>query len=190
MFNSELPWDMNYSMSSAICNADIKDSDMMQLGIGQGTTTVTPLHINLITAAIANDGILMKPYILEKVETEDGKVVEEFEPAAYKNLITSDEASFLKNMMEKVVTEGTASRLKGLEYTAAGKTGSAEFKDSTSDSHAWFTGYAPAENPKMSIMVTSPDSSHPNSNTNYASLVTYRITQRVTEVYKWMYGID
>ena len=153
MFNSELPWDMNYSMSSAICNADIKDSDMMQLGIGQGTTTVTPLHINLITAAIANDGILMKPYILEKVETEDGKVVEEFEPAAYKNLITSDEAYFLKNMMEKVVTDGTASRLKGLDYTAAGKTGSAEFKDSTSDSHAWFTGYAPAEDPQIAVTI-------------------------------------
>ncbi len=153
MFNSELPWDMNYSMSSAICNADIKDSDMMQLGIGQGTTTVTPLHINLITAAIANYGILMKPYILEKVETEDGKVVEEFEPAAYKNLITSDEAYFLKNMMEKVVTDGTASRLKNLDYTAAGKTGSAEFKDSTSDSHAWFTGYAPAEDPQIAVTI-------------------------------------
>ena len=51
-----------------------------------------------------------------------------------------------------------------------------------------FLGYAPYDNPKMSIMVTSPDSSHPNSNIDYASLVTYRITQRVTEKYSEMYG--
>ena len=51
-----------------------------------------------------------------------------------------------------------------------------------------FIGYAPYEDPKMSIIVTSPDSSHPNSSTNYASLVTYRITQRVTETYYAMYG--
>ena len=51
-----------------------------------------------------------------------------------------------------------------------------------------FIGYAPYDNPKMSIVVTSPDSSHPNSNSDYASLVTYRITQRVTEKYSEMYG--
>ena len=80
----------------------------------------------------------------------------------------------------------------------AGKTGTSQsFIDTDNDGRidtetitSTFLGYAPAENPKMSIMVTSPDSSHPNSNTNYASLVTYRISQRVTEVYKWMYGID
>ncbi|MCR5342843.1 MAG: penicillin-binding protein 2 [Butyrivibrio sp.] len=153
MFNSELPWDMNYSVSTATCNEKLADGDMMQLGIGQGATTVTPLHMNLITSAIANDGVLMKPYLLEKVETEDGKVLEEFEPSKYKTLMSSDEAYYLQNMMEKVVKEGTASRLKGLEYTAAGKTGSAEFKDSTSDSHAWFTGYAPAENPEIAVTI-------------------------------------
>ncbi|WP_026509261.1 MULTISPECIES: peptidoglycan D,D-transpeptidase FtsI family protein [unclassified Butyrivibrio] len=153
MFNADLPWDMNYSSSTATCDENLSDGDTMQLGIGQGATTVTPLHMNLITMAIANDGLLMKPYFLEKVVTEDGKVLENFKPSEYKTLMTKDESYFLKNMMEKVVTVGTASRLKGLSYSAAGKTGSAEFKDSTSDSHAWFTGYAPAEDPQIAVTI-------------------------------------
>ncbi|WP_029321306.1 peptidoglycan D,D-transpeptidase FtsI family protein [Butyrivibrio sp. AE3004] len=153
MFNSDLPWDMNYSKSTAFCSSALSDADTMQLGIGQGTTTVTPLHINLITLAIANDGILMRPRFIDKVVTEDGKDIEVFKPETYKKIMSEDESYFLKNMMEKVITIGTASRLKGLEYTAAGKTGSAEFKDSTSDSHAWFTGYAPAENPEIAVTI-------------------------------------
>ena len=52
-----------------------------------------------------------------------------------------------------MVEEGTASKLSGLSYTAAGKTGSAEYSDSTSDSHAWFTGFAPAEDPQIAVTV-------------------------------------
>ena len=53
-----------------------------------------------------------------------------------------------------------------------------------------FIGYAPYDNPKMSIIVTSPDSSRPNSSSNYASQVTYRITKEITTKYTEMYGID
>ena len=55
-------------------------------------------------------------------------------------------------MMKEVVESGTASKLKGLSYTAAGKTGSAEF-NSNSDSHAWFTGYAPADDPEICVTI-------------------------------------
>ena len=55
--------------------------------------------------------------------------------------------------MTDVVEEGTATKLSGLSYTAAGKTGSAEYTDSTSDSHAWFTGFAPAEDPQIAVTV-------------------------------------
>ena len=153
MFNNKLPWDMNYSISSALCDSELSDANTMQLGIGQGTTTVTPLHINLITDAIANGGTLMRPYVIDKVVTADGKIVESFEPKSYKRLMSEEEAQFLKEMMEGVVEKGTASKLKGLSYTAAGKTGSAEFKDSTSDSHAWFTGFAPLEDPEIAVTI-------------------------------------
>ena len=78
----------------------------------------------------------------------------------------------------------------------AGKTGTSQsFIDTTGDGvidtetiTSSFIGYAPYEDPKMSIIVTSPDSSHPNSSMDYASLVTYRITRRITDRYSEMYG--
>ena len=59
----------------------------------------------------------------------------------------------LTGLMTDVVEEGTASRLKGLSYTAAGKTGSAEYGTVKGDSHAWFTGFAPAEDPEICVTI-------------------------------------
>ncbi|MCR5100969.1 MAG: penicillin-binding protein 2 [Butyrivibrio sp.] len=153
MFNDELPLELNYSKSSATCNESMSTSDMMQLAIGQGTTSMTPMHLNMITCAIANGGTLMKPSVINDIESADGKVVESYSPTEYKKLMSSEEASILTEMMKGVVETGTASRLKGLSYTAAGKTGSAEFKESSSDSHAWFTGFAPAEDPQICVTI-------------------------------------
>ena len=55
--------------------------------------------------------------------------------------------------MTNVVTQGTASRLDGLSYTAAGKTGSAEYGTVKGDSHAWFTGFAPADSPEICVTI-------------------------------------
>ncbi len=152
MFGQDLPIDLRYSVSSAEYTDDMSNADIMQLSIGQGTTSVTPLQMNLITNAIANDGTLMKPYLLTTVKCEDGTIVESFTKEEYKKLMTSEQAGILRNMMEQVVLSGTASKLKGLSYTAAGKTGSAEF-NSNSDSHAWFTGYAPADDPEICVTI-------------------------------------
>ena len=153
MFNSELPLEMNYSKSVAISEETTSDSDIMQLAIGQGTTAMTPIHLNMITCAIANGGDLMKPYLIDHVQTANGKMVKQFEAGEYKRLMTQDEASVLTEMMKGVVQNGTATKLKGLSYTAAGKTGSAEYSNLTSDSHAWFTGFAPADDPKICVTI-------------------------------------
>ena len=71
----------------------------------------------------------------------------------YGRLMSEDEAAILRQLMTDVVQEGTASKLKGLSYTAAGKTGSAEYNNVKGDSHAWFTGYAPAEDPEIVVTV-------------------------------------
>lgn len=125
----------------------------MQLSIGQGATSVTPMHMNMITQAIANDGQLMKPYFVSSIKSEDGKTVKTYSESVYKRLMTADQARILQSMMKEVVEQGTASKLKGLSYTAAGKTGSAEFTNSTSDSHAWFTGFAPADDPEICVTI-------------------------------------
>ena len=83
----------------------------------------------MITCAIANDGILMKPYLIDRVENENGSVMKQFTSGAYGKLITEQEAENLTQLMAEVVESGTATKLKGLGYTAAGKTGSAECKN-------------------------------------------------------------
>ncbi len=153
MFGQELPLDLLYSKSSATCNENTADADIMQLAIGQGTTAMTPMHLNMITSAIANDGLLMKPYILDHVESASGKLVKSFSSESYKQLMTAEEAGELNQLMQGVVENGTGKRLKGQNYTAAGKTGSAEYSGLTTDSHAWFTGFAPADDPQICVTI-------------------------------------
>ncbi len=153
LFGKELPIDLLYSKSSASVSESTSTGNVMQLSIGQGATSVTPMHMNMITQAIANDGQLMKPYFVSSIKSEDGKTVKTYSESVYKRLMTADQAKILQSMMKEVVEQGTAKKLKGLSYTAAGKTGSAEFTNSTTDSHAWFTGFAPAEDPEVCVTI-------------------------------------
>lgn len=152
-FNQSLPVDFNYYKSKLTIDDSISGEDMIQISFGQGSVQMTPLHLHLITNAIANKGTPMKPYLLNRVETADGEVVKEFKPQSLKSLMTEQEADTLKMLMTEVVQQGTATKLKGLEYTAAGKTGSAEYNMVKEDSHAWFTGFAPAEEPEISVTI-------------------------------------
>lgn len=153
LFNRELPLTIPYTQSRVDVNKNTVDSDMMQVSIGQGTTGITPIHLNMITAAIANDGTLMKPYVVDRVENSAGNITKSYSPSAYGEIISKEEAAALSELMKSVVTQGTASRLDGLSYTAAGKTGSAEYGTVKGDSHAWFTGFAPAENPEICVTI-------------------------------------
>ena len=146
-FGSDLPVDFPANVSRI--SDDISDSDsvMLQTVIGQGTTQMTPIQIAMVTAMIANDGEMMAPYMIDRVETSDGDVVKSYSPASLGQLITEQEAAILQEVMAAVVQDGTATRLISEGYSAAGKTGSAEY-NSASDSHAWFTGYTyDTENP-------------------------------------------
>ena len=153
LFNKELPINMNYSKSSAKVSVNTDTYEMLQTAIGQGKTQITPMHLNMITAAIANKGVLMKPQILERVVNDQGTVVKNFRSDSYGRLMSEEEAAVLTNLMTDVVQEGTATKLKGLEYTAAGKTGSAEYNATKGDSHAWFTGFAPVEDPQICVTI-------------------------------------
>lgn len=152
-FNQTLPVGFNYAKSSALISENISTAEMMQTAIGQGKTQITPLHLNMITAAIANDGMMMKPYVIEHVETTDGNVIKTFSPSECGEVLTAEEAEILTNLMMAVVEDGTATSLSELDYTVAGKTGSAEYNDVKGESHAWFTGFAPADNPQICVTV-------------------------------------
>ena len=85
----------------------------MQTSIGQGNTLVSPMHMALIVSAIANDGVLMKPYYIQQVQNVNGDVVSKTKTSEYKTLMTKEEASRLKQLMQEVVNRGTASALSG-----------------------------------------------------------------------------
>ncbi|MCI9501776.1 MAG: penicillin-binding protein 2 [Hungatella sp.] len=152
LFGQDLPVDMAYTGSRFSMDQEAGDWDIIQTSIGQGLTQMTPLHNALITAAIANNGVLMRPCLLDHVENGAGDVVKDFSPEVWGELMTLREAEILKTMMKQVVTEGTGSALRDADYTAAGKTGSAQF-ETGKDSHAWFTGFAPAEDPRIVVTV-------------------------------------
>ena len=153
MFQSKLPLQLPTLQSKLVVDKNTTKQEMLQYSIGQGDTLMTPMHMNLITQAIANNGIMMEPMLLEKVTNNKGITVKTFKTDEYKELMTEEEASILKEFMNEVVISGTAKTLQSENYTSAGKTGSAEFKESSKDSHAWFTGFAPYDNPEICVTV-------------------------------------
>ena len=126
----------------------------MMTAIGQGDTLITPMHMAMITAAIANDGLLMTPRFLDRTENYTGAaVVERYPVTEYGSLMTAQEAGLLKEYMRSAVEDGTASALKSDTYTAAGKTGTAEYSSDKSKSHAWFTGYVTGDKPDLAVCI-------------------------------------
>lgn len=152
-FNTSLPLQMPSSPSHISMRESMNDNEIMQTAIGQSETLITPIHLNMVTQAIANDGVMMVPYLIDRIETADGMLVRSYEPQVYGVVMTSDEAEYLTMMMQAVVESGTASKLSGQTYTAAGKTGSAEYSEEENSSHAWFTGFAPVENPQIAVTI-------------------------------------
>ena len=153
LFQKNLPISYPFNKRTFVLKEDSNSDEVTQTAIGQGKTLVTPIHMAMITSAIANKGVLMRPYVIDHTENYKGITVKEYKPSRYGALVSEEEAAKLQEFMSLVVQEGTGSKLSGQSYQAAGKTGSAEFSSNKSESHAWFTGYASTEE-KGTIAVT------------------------------------
>lgn len=172
LFNSDLPLDLPYKKSKLSIKKDSETGTVMQTAIGQATTEVTPMHMALLTSAIANGGNLMKPYLIDSVENYQGERVKKYMPSSYKKLITAEEAELLQDYMTETVLSGTASALKSELYSAAGKTGTAEFSNDKSKSHAWFAGFSNVEDPDLVVCVIVEDA---GSGSEYAVPIAKKI---------------
>lgn len=159
LFNSKLPSVLPYSKSSFSLEPGAGSADKMMTAMGQGKTQVSPYHTALITSAIANGGTLMKPYLVDSVNNYTGAVIDKNKPEKYKSLMTSEDAAKLKQYMSAVVDYGTASVLSGQSYTAAGKTGTAEYSSDKEKDHSWFIGMTNVDNPELviSVIIESSD---------------------------------
>ncbi|MER5323611.1 peptidoglycan D,D-transpeptidase FtsI family protein [Streptosporangium roseum] len=123
---------------------------LAQASIGQRSNQMTPLQMAMIAAGIANNGVVMKPYLVNKIADAEGGEIEGADPEEFTTAISEDTARKLQEMMVNVVNNGTAGAAKIPGVTVAGKTGTAETAQGR-DPHAWFISFAPAEDPKVAL---------------------------------------
>lgn len=122
-----------------------------QSGIGERDVRATPLHMAMVAAAVANEGVAVRPYAVGRIFDADGSTIEETEPSELGRAMSLETAMTLTQMMERVVTEGTGRQAAVPGVRVAGKTGTAtgtgEFPN------PWFIGFAPVDDPTIAIAV-------------------------------------
>lgn len=140
LFNKALPIKGNYQKSKFELDNNSDSANILQASIGQGSTLISPMHLCMITQAIANGGMLLRPYYVDRIENYEGVVMKQYKTSQYGRVMSEDESQQLLEYMIDVVQEGTASDLADTKYVCAGKTGSAEYSKDKKESHAWYTG--------------------------------------------------
>lgn len=142
--------------------ADMDRPQTALSGIGQASVTATPLQMALVTGAIANDGVLMRPYVVDEVTAPNLDVLKETDLEDLGRAMKASTAEELTRMMVNTVNRGTAGNAAIIGEEVAGKTGTAQ---STKDRppYAWFVSFAPANNPKVAVavLVQSSDTDRP-----------------------------
>lgn len=128
------------------------EAQLMLSSFGQFDVRVTPLQIAMISSAIANGGVLMSPTIVDSVLARDLSPLAPFTPVEYSTPIGPDTANVLRDMMVAAVSDGVASGARIRGVAVAGKTGTAENGEGQPYT-LWFTGFAPAENPRVAVVV-------------------------------------
>ncbi len=127
--------------------------DTYHLAIGQGDLLVTPLEMAVATAAIANGGNLVVPHLVSRIVKSNGEEVMWVDPPPKAQGIVSDNTvRIVREGMRQTVTSGSARLLADLPLAVAGKTGTAQY-GGPDQTHAWFTCFAPYENPQIVLVV-------------------------------------
>lgn len=149
-FNKSIPFDLPVAQSVFPDIPKGRMDSLAQSSIGQYKVTVTPLQMALIASAIANNGTMMKPYLVKNIVDPYGMNVSTIKSSELAQPISSDTASRIKSMMIDVVKKGTGknARIEGVEV--AGKTGTADVSENMAP-HSWFIGFAPANDPQIAI---------------------------------------
>ena len=132
--------------------------DTYNFGIGQGYLAVTPLQLLDAIVAIANDGELLRPRLVREILDSHGNVVTTFAKEVRARVpVNQEHLAVMREAMRQSVTTGVARSAQVAGLAIAGKTGSAEFgavrADGSYDTHGWFVGFAPYENPEIAVVV-------------------------------------
>jgi len=158
-FNTGLDFELASVSSSFVMDGLAHTGEIIQTSIGQGRTLVTPLHMAMITSAVANGGIMMQPYVVDHALTSIGRVTGKNMPRALGRAFDISEAALLTDIMVEAVENGSAwpARIDGVSVAA--KTGTAQ--NAAGDDHGWFVAFAPAENPQVAVAIVLEHSGGP-----------------------------
>nr|WP_202436799.1 penicillin-binding transpeptidase domain-containing protein [Streptomyces sp. SID5910] len=129
--------------SASVFSDDMNDSQVALSSIGQFNTAATPLQMAMVTSAIANDGTLMKPYMVDELQAPNLDIIEKTDPQEMSKPLSPENAGILQSMMETVVKDGTGTKAQIDGVTVGGKTGTAQHGVENSENpYAWFISYA------------------------------------------------
>jgi len=158
-FGSKTGIDISGEESGLLLPQDqLRDIDLATMSFGQANS-VTPIQLLTAISAVANGGTLYRPYIVDKIVTPDGQLVQQYKPTPVRQVITKTTATQMTEILKQVVDDGTGGLAKIPGVNVAGKTGTAQKVDpktgqySTTDFIASFAAYAPADAPKIAVLV-------------------------------------
>lgn len=147
MFDELVVYSGNYPESNT-------DFELAWSGIGQHTDIMTPMHMCMLSCAIANGGVIMEPKLMREVIDTNGNVLKSLKSETYKTWLLPDEAEFLKECMRLTVKEGTGAAAAVSGLTVCGKTGTAEVSSNKDiKPHAWFTGFIEDESDPYAVCI-------------------------------------
>ena len=151
-FNSDYLDDLGPQVRSEF-PADLDPPSLGQSGFGQRDVQATPLQMAMVAAAIANEGIVMKPYLVDSVQSADYDGGEKTDPEEFRRAIEPETADILTELLVSTVDDGTASPAAIPDVEVAGKTGTAQRGVSGKAPYAWFISFAPSEDAEVAVAV-------------------------------------
>ncbi|MFO7691386.1 MAG: penicillin-binding protein 2 [Cryobacterium sp.] len=157
----------------------LDDAQTAQSAFGQYEVRATPLQMAVVSAAIANDGVVMQPNVVEQILAPNLSPIQTFEPSEVGRVMSSETAQTLTDMMVNGVQDGAASNARIDGVNMAGKTGTAQ-NGSSEPYTLWFTGFAPAEDPDYAISVLVEDGGGMGQ-TGFGNLLAAPIAKEVLE---------
>ena len=132
---------------------ELSPAYVAQTGIGQYEVAATPLQMAMVVAGIANGGTVMRPYVVDEVQSPELDVLDKTEPSELSRAVSSSTASELTKLMVATVDDGTAYPAAIPGVVVAGKTGTAQSGIDNVPPYAWFVSFAPADDPQVAVAV-------------------------------------
>jgi len=176
-FNTDYSIPLNVAQSNYPLELD--NAQLALSAFGQTNVRATPLQMAMVSATIANGGVEMAPDLVDQILAPNLSPLQTFEPRTVKRVMSAKTAASITQMMVANVQDGAASNARIDGVNVAGKTGTAE--NAADDPYTlWFTGFAPAEDPKYAISVLVEDGGGLGQ-TGYGNLVAAPIAKQVLE---------